>query len=119
MNQDRLLTSLAALARDLSIPDDVLRRMLDDEIAALAKGARVHDYLRIFAIRRVSRRMRSLHAAGGPSGAAETGRIGGVREGIRRNRFEPARYLAAGPEPGGSTLRGRPALRRGRARPDR
>ncbi|MBR8062321.1 DUF3562 domain-containing protein [Burkholderia ambifaria] len=73
MNQDRLLTSLAALARDLSIPDDALRRMLDDEIAALAKGARVHDYLRIFAIRRLSRRMRSLHAAGGCPGRPKPG----------------------------------------------
>jgi len=65
MNQDRLFVSLAALARDLSISDDALRRMLDDEIATLTKDARVHDYLRIFAIRRLRQRMRSLNAAGG------------------------------------------------------
>ena len=65
MNQDRLFASLAALARDLSISDDALRRMLDDEIATLTKDARVHDYLRIFAIRRLRQRMRSLNAAGG------------------------------------------------------
>ncbi|MBY4868866.1 DUF3562 domain-containing protein [Burkholderia sp. Bp9017] len=73
MNQDRLFAALAALARDLSIPDDALRRMLDDEIAALAKDARVRDYLRIFAIRRLSRRMRSLDAAGGDPGRPEPG----------------------------------------------
>ncbi|AOI95613.1 MULTISPECIES: DUF3562 domain-containing protein [Burkholderia] len=64
MNQDRLFASLAALARDLSISDDALRRMLDDEIATLTKDARVHDYLRIFAIRRLSLRMRSPDATG-------------------------------------------------------
>ncbi|WP_396333932.1 DUF3562 domain-containing protein [Burkholderia anthina] len=73
MNQDRLFASLAALARDLLIPDDALQRMLDDEIAALTTGARVHDYLRIFAIRRLSRRMRSQHAAGGHPGRPKPG----------------------------------------------
>ncbi|VWC74016.1 hypothetical protein BLA17378_03470 [Burkholderia aenigmatica] len=70
MTQDRLFASLVALARDLSIPDDALRRMLDDEIVALTQDARVHDYLRIFAIRRLSQRLRSLDAAGGNPGGA-------------------------------------------------
>ncbi|MDN7903813.1 DUF3562 domain-containing protein [Burkholderia diffusa] len=68
MNQDRLFASLAALARDLSISDDALRRMLDDEIATLTRDAHVHDYVRIFAIRRLRLRMRSPDAAGGYPG---------------------------------------------------
>ncbi|AFJ89242.1 MULTISPECIES: DUF3562 domain-containing protein [Burkholderia] len=39
--------------------------MLDDEIATLTKDAHVHDYVRIFTIRRLSLRMRSADAAGG------------------------------------------------------
>ncbi|KGD40713.1 hypothetical protein DM56_3130 [Burkholderia mallei] len=31
--------------------------MLDDEIARLADGARIHDYLRVIAIRRVRERI--------------------------------------------------------------
>ncbi|AGK50485.1 MULTISPECIES: DUF3562 domain-containing protein [Burkholderia] len=59
MRQDMLFDSLLAAARRRSITEGELMHMLDDEIARLADGARVHDYLRVIAIRRVRERIAS------------------------------------------------------------
>ncbi|AIO71003.1 DUF3562 domain-containing protein [Burkholderia oklahomensis] len=64
MHQDTLYDSLLAAAQRRSITERELMHMLDDEIARLADGARVHDYLRVIAIRRVRDRIASpAHAA--------------------------------------------------------
>ncbi|AOJ06211.1 DUF3562 domain-containing protein [Burkholderia mayonis] len=64
MRQDTLYDSLLAAAQRRSITEGELMHMLDDEIARLADGARIHDYLRVIAIRRVRDRIASpAHAA--------------------------------------------------------
>ncbi|ABC35121.1 DUF3562 domain-containing protein [Burkholderia thailandensis] len=65
MHQDTLFDSLLAAAQRSSITKGELMHMLDDEIARLADGARVHDYLRVIAIRRVRERIAS------PAGTAD------------------------------------------------
>lgn len=57
MHQDTLFDSLLAAARRGSITEGEVMHMLDDEIARLADGARIHDYLRVIAIRRVRERI--------------------------------------------------------------
>ncbi len=57
MHQDTLFDSLLAAARRRSITEGEVMHMLDDEIARLADGARIHDYLRVIAIRRVRERI--------------------------------------------------------------
>ncbi|KVT41259.1 DUF3562 domain-containing protein [Burkholderia ubonensis] len=57
MHDERWLESLREAARELAITEDVLRRWLDEEIESLGNGARVRDYLMVFAIRRVRSRL--------------------------------------------------------------
>ncbi|AOJ05356.1 hypothetical protein WS70_27065 [Burkholderia mayonis] len=64
MHQDTLYDSLLAAAQRRSITERALMHMLDDEITRLADGARVYDYLRVIAIRRVRDRIAlPAHAA--------------------------------------------------------
>ncbi|MBR8407068.1 DUF3562 domain-containing protein [Burkholderia cenocepacia] len=58
MPKDNLLDSLKEAAEQRAIGADQLRAMLDDEVRALSSGARVHDYIHVFAIRNLRERMR-------------------------------------------------------------
>lgn len=58
MSKDNLLDSLKEAAKQRSIGADQLRAMLDDEVRVLSSGARVHDYIHVFAIRNLRERMR-------------------------------------------------------------
>ncbi|MGS0891178.1 DUF3562 domain-containing protein [Burkholderia stagnalis] len=58
MSKDNLLDSLKEAAAQRAIGADQLRAMLDDEVRALSSGARVHDYIHVFAIRHLRERMR-------------------------------------------------------------
>lgn len=58
MSKDNLLDSLKEAAERRAIGADQLRAMLDDEVRALSSGARVHDYIHVFAIRHLRERMR-------------------------------------------------------------
>ena len=67
MSQDSLFESLVRAAASRSIAEEELRHMLEDEVRALSSGARVHDYIRVFAIRHLRERM--LSDDDGSSGA--------------------------------------------------
>ncbi|RQS36289.1 DUF3562 domain-containing protein [Burkholderia sp. Bp8992] len=58
MSKDNLLDSLKEAAEQRAIGADQLRAMLDDEVRVLSSGARVHDYIHVFAIRNLRERMR-------------------------------------------------------------
>ncbi|KWF38023.1 DUF3562 domain-containing protein [Burkholderia pseudomultivorans] len=58
MAQDNLLDSLKEVAERREIGAEQLRAMLDDEVRVLSDGARVHDYIHVFAIRHLRDRMR-------------------------------------------------------------
>ncbi|MGC3025399.1 DUF3562 domain-containing protein [Burkholderia sp. DN3021] len=58
MSKDNLLDSLKEAAQQRAIGADQLRAMLDDEVRVLSSGARVHDYIHVFAIRHLRERMR-------------------------------------------------------------
>ncbi|MCA7950542.1 DUF3562 domain-containing protein [Burkholderia seminalis] len=58
MSRDNLLDSLKEIAEQRAIGADQLRAMLDDEVRVLSSGARVHDYIHVFAIRNLRERMR-------------------------------------------------------------
>ncbi|MBR8375755.1 DUF3562 domain-containing protein [Burkholderia cenocepacia] len=58
MSKDNLLDSLKEAAEQRAIGADQLRAMLDDEVRALSSGARVDDYIHVFAIRNLRERMR-------------------------------------------------------------
>ncbi|VBB13864.1 DUF3562 domain-containing protein [Burkholderia stabilis] len=58
MSKDNLLDSLKEAAEQRAIGADQLRAMLDDEVRVLSSGARVHDYIHVFAIRHLRERMR-------------------------------------------------------------
>ncbi|WP_322088140.1 DUF3562 domain-containing protein [Burkholderia sp. BCC1999] len=58
MSKDNLLDSLKEAAEQRAIGADQLRAMLDDEVRALSSGARVHDYIHVFAIQNLRERMR-------------------------------------------------------------
>ncbi|MBU9518020.1 DUF3562 domain-containing protein [Burkholderia multivorans] len=58
MSQDDLLDSLKEAAARRAIDAEQLHAMLDAEIRALSSGARVHDYIRVIAIRHLRERMR-------------------------------------------------------------
>ncbi|MPV66732.1 DUF3562 domain-containing protein [Burkholderia sp. BE17] len=58
MSKDNLLDSLKEAAERRAIGADQLRAMLDDEVRVLSSGARVHDYIHVFAIRHLRERMR-------------------------------------------------------------
>ncbi|AOJ72945.1 MULTISPECIES: DUF3562 domain-containing protein [Burkholderia] len=73
MHHDMLFDSLLAAARRRSITEGELMHMLDDEIARLADGARVHDYLRVIAIRRVRERLASHARAADAAHARRSG----------------------------------------------
>ncbi|MBN3820320.1 DUF3562 domain-containing protein [Paraburkholderia sp. Se-20369] len=60
MSKDNLLESLKEFAAQRAISEDQLRKMIDDEVSALASDARVHDYVHVFAIRHLRDRMRKL-----------------------------------------------------------
>jgi len=59
MSQDSLFESLVQAAARRSIAEEDLRHMLEDEVRMLSSGARVHDYIRVFAIRHLRERMLS------------------------------------------------------------
>jgi hypothetical protein len=59
MSQDPLFESLAQAAAKRSIGEDKLRAMLEDEVRTLSSGARVHDYILVFAMRHLRERMLS------------------------------------------------------------
>ena len=59
MSRDSLFESLVQAAASRSIGENQLRAMLEDEVRALSADARVHDYIRVFAIRRLRERMLS------------------------------------------------------------
>ncbi|WP_080405236.1 DUF3562 domain-containing protein [Burkholderia ubonensis] len=63
MQDEQWLESLREKARELAIAEDVLRRWLDEEIENLGNGARVRDYLMVFAIRRVRSRLAAVGSA--------------------------------------------------------
>lgn len=77
MSQDQLFESLVQVAASRSICEEKLRAMLDEEVRTLSSGARVHDYIHVFAIRHLRERMRELDdfASGEPPGqqSAESG----------------------------------------------
>ncbi|AZQ56386.1 DUF3562 domain-containing protein [Burkholderia cenocepacia] len=62
MSKDTMLDSLKEAAERRAIGADQLRAMLDDEVRALSSGARVHDYIHVFAIRHLRERMRQKDA---------------------------------------------------------
>jgi hypothetical protein len=59
MRDEWLTDALRDAARDLAIPDDALMRWYDEERARLEAGARIHDYVRVFAMRRVRDRLKA------------------------------------------------------------
>ncbi|MGU7785025.1 DUF3562 domain-containing protein [Burkholderia sp. PU8-34] len=63
MQDERWLEPLRDAARELAIAEDVLQRWLDEEIESLGEGARVRDYLMVFAIRRVRSRLAAVRSA--------------------------------------------------------
>ncbi|KAG8154479.1 DUF3562 domain-containing protein [Burkholderia catarinensis] len=62
MSKDNMLDSLKEAAEQRAIDADQLRAMLDDEVRVLSSGARVHDYIHVFAIRHLRERMRQRDA---------------------------------------------------------
>ena len=75
MSKDNLLDSLKEAAEQRAIGSDQLRAMLDDEMRVLSSGARVHDYIHVFAIRHLRERMRRQGVQGS---------ISWVRKGVSR-----------------------------------
>ncbi|CAB3749262.1 hypothetical protein GQ57_26545 [Burkholderia sp. MSh2] len=69
MSKDSLLDSLKEAAAQRAIGSDQLRAMLDDEVRVLSSGARVHDYIHVFAIRHLRERMRQQDDLGGDTRA--------------------------------------------------
>ncbi|WDD91527.1 DUF3562 domain-containing protein [Burkholderia sp. FERM BP-3421] len=57
MRHEWLTDALRDAARELAIPDDALTRWYDEARAQLEAGARIHDYVRVFALRRVRDRL--------------------------------------------------------------
>jgi hypothetical protein len=60
MRDEWLSDTLRDAARELEIPDDALVRWYDEERARLEAGARIHDYVRVFALRRVRDRLKAV-----------------------------------------------------------
>ncbi|AOK32630.1 MULTISPECIES: DUF3562 domain-containing protein [Burkholderia] len=60
MRDEGLIELLREAAADTSIPDEALQRWLDDEVARLEEGALIHDYVRVFAIRRLRERLAAV-----------------------------------------------------------
>lgn len=58
MPSDKLLLPLLEIARGTALSEDDLARMIGDEISRLSAGARVHDYIQVLAIKRVSDKVR-------------------------------------------------------------
>lgn len=58
MPRDKLLMPLLEIARGTALSEDDLTRMVGDEISRLSAGARVHDYIQVIAIKRVSDKVR-------------------------------------------------------------
>jgi hypothetical protein len=58
MPRDKLLMPLLEIARGTALSEDDLARMVGDEISRLSAGARVHDYIQVIAIKRVSDKVR-------------------------------------------------------------
>jgi hypothetical protein len=58
MPRDKLLMPLLEIARGTALNEDDLSRMVGDEISRLSAGARVHDYIQVIAIKRVSDKVR-------------------------------------------------------------
>jgi hypothetical protein len=59
MSQDRLFEMLVQAAARRAIAMDELQHMLDDEVRSLSSDARVHDYIRVFAMRHLRERILS------------------------------------------------------------
>ncbi|NYH14135.1 DUF3562 domain-containing protein [Paraburkholderia bryophila] len=58
MPHDKLLMPLLEIARGTALSEDNLARMVGDEISRLSADARVHDYIQVIAIKRVSDKVR-------------------------------------------------------------
>ena len=58
MPRDKLLMPLLEIARGTALNEDDLSRMVGDEISRLSAGARVHDYIQVITIKRVSDKVR-------------------------------------------------------------
>lgn len=58
MPRDNLLVLLREIAQGTALNEDDLARMVDNEISRLSTGARVHDYIQVIAIKRVSDKVR-------------------------------------------------------------
>jgi hypothetical protein len=58
MPRDTLLMPLLEIAHGTALSEDDLTRMVGDEITRLSAGARVHDYIQVIAIKRVSDKVR-------------------------------------------------------------
>ncbi|NPT42446.1 DUF3562 domain-containing protein [Paraburkholderia sp. 1N] len=74
MPRDKLLVPLLEIAQGTALSEDDLARMVGDEISRLSAGARVHDYIQVIAIKRVSDKVRqsaSHHRANGNHHARE------------------------------------------------
>jgi hypothetical protein len=57
MLRDPLMSSLIAAARHVSLSEQDLDRMIEEEVERLSHEARIRDYLRLFAVRRVRERV--------------------------------------------------------------
>ena len=63
MQDERWFEPLREVARELAIPEDALRRWLDEEIKDLEEGAHVREFVMVFAIRRVRARLAAIRSA--------------------------------------------------------
>lgn len=58
MPRDKLLVPLLEIAQGAALNEDDMTGMVGDEISPLSAGARVHDYIQVIAIKRVSDKVR-------------------------------------------------------------
>jgi hypothetical protein len=57
MSRDPLMASLLAAAQHVALSEDDVDRMIEEEVERLSHEARVRDYVRLFAVRRVRDRV--------------------------------------------------------------